>query len=303
MRSLLSLLEGGKHSGKKLGDDSYEYEGKVGKWRTAKNGDHMFFPDDKSAPLAGARTLKHAGKMSKRDHEKVDDIINEIETHEKNVKNHKEFGDESGWSKESLADAKADLDKKVKGFKGGAEAIKDYRDLAKSHDDIEKNYAEFGRESGHNMASIKQSKEDVEKAKMALVGKSEKDSGNQEEVSKVLAKHIKKANGDVNDLDDLARDMEDPDILKKYYPKLSPKDAEKIVKGLNDEISSIKQKVTIKDRADLQAGIQYAANELNNAQTGTAVEREIATHEYEKAKKALKKHLDQYPDVYVPLKY
>lgn len=36
---------------KKVGDDSYELDGKVGHWRTVGNGDRWFFPDDGSAPI------------------------------------------------------------------------------------------------------------------------------------------------------------------------------------------------------------------------------------------------------------
>jgi len=63
MKTLINLLdEDARYSGKKVGDDSYEYEGKIGKWRTAKNGDRMFFPDDGSLPLGGSATLKHSKK-------------------------------------------------------------------------------------------------------------------------------------------------------------------------------------------------------------------------------------------------
>jgi hypothetical protein len=37
---------------KSLGKGKYEYKGKEGVWRTIKGGDRVFFPDDKSAPMA-----------------------------------------------------------------------------------------------------------------------------------------------------------------------------------------------------------------------------------------------------------
>ena len=35
-----------------LGKGKWKYQGKTGKWRTLENGDRVFFPDDKSEPLA-----------------------------------------------------------------------------------------------------------------------------------------------------------------------------------------------------------------------------------------------------------
>jgi hypothetical protein len=59
MERLVLLLEASGHSGEDLGNGKWKYQGKVGVWRTAKNGDKMFFPDDGSGPLGAAQTLKH----------------------------------------------------------------------------------------------------------------------------------------------------------------------------------------------------------------------------------------------------
>lgn len=56
MESLLKVLvEEASHSGENLGNGKYKYQGKEGVWRTAKNGDKMFFPDDGSGPLGPPR--------------------------------------------------------------------------------------------------------------------------------------------------------------------------------------------------------------------------------------------------------
>lgn len=59
---LIALTESERHSGKRLRNGKYQYQGKVGVWRTAANGDKMFFPDDGSAPLAGKRTMDHSNQ-------------------------------------------------------------------------------------------------------------------------------------------------------------------------------------------------------------------------------------------------
>jgi hypothetical protein len=40
----------------------YKYQGKVGVWRTLPNGDKVFFPDDKSGPMAMRGPTKEKGK-------------------------------------------------------------------------------------------------------------------------------------------------------------------------------------------------------------------------------------------------
>ncbi len=65
---------------KELGDGKWEYEGKVGVWRTLSNGDRAFFPDDGGAPLAAARTLKHpsnGGKTKVVDRRTIREGLNE----------------------------------------------------------------------------------------------------------------------------------------------------------------------------------------------------------------------------------
>jgi hypothetical protein len=65
---------------KELGDGKWEYEGKVGVWRTLSNGDRAFFPDDGGAPLAAARTLKHpsnGGKPKVVDRRTIREGLNE----------------------------------------------------------------------------------------------------------------------------------------------------------------------------------------------------------------------------------
>lgn len=54
--------EDGDLPSKSLGNGKYEYKGKEGVWRTLKNGDRMFFPDDGSSPLGASATLGKAKK-------------------------------------------------------------------------------------------------------------------------------------------------------------------------------------------------------------------------------------------------
>jgi hypothetical protein len=49
---------------KKVGKGKYKYKGKVGVWRTLKSGDKVFFPDDKSGPMA-MQGPKKKGALSK----------------------------------------------------------------------------------------------------------------------------------------------------------------------------------------------------------------------------------------------
>jgi hypothetical protein len=46
---------------KKVGDDKWEFQGKVGHWRTV-NGNEIFFPDDKSEPMGMPKAMKKAKK-------------------------------------------------------------------------------------------------------------------------------------------------------------------------------------------------------------------------------------------------
>jgi len=63
MRSLLSVvLESAEYSGEPLGDGKWRYQGKEGVWRTAKNHDRIFIPDDGSEILGNGPTK--AGKAA-----------------------------------------------------------------------------------------------------------------------------------------------------------------------------------------------------------------------------------------------
>jgi hypothetical protein len=50
-----------KSVSKKVGDDKWEFKGKVGHWRTV-NGSEIFFPDDDSGPMGMPKAMKKAKK-------------------------------------------------------------------------------------------------------------------------------------------------------------------------------------------------------------------------------------------------
>jgi hypothetical protein len=48
-----------KSISKKVGDDKWEFKGKVGHWRTV-NGSEIFFPDDDSGPMGMPKAMTKA---------------------------------------------------------------------------------------------------------------------------------------------------------------------------------------------------------------------------------------------------
>jgi len=50
-----------KSASKKVGDDKWEFKGKVGHWRTV-NGSEIFYPDDGGEPLGMPKAMKKAKK-------------------------------------------------------------------------------------------------------------------------------------------------------------------------------------------------------------------------------------------------
>jgi len=50
-----------KSVSKKVGDDKWEFKGKVGHWRTV-NGSEIFFPDDDSGPMGMPKAMTKAKK-------------------------------------------------------------------------------------------------------------------------------------------------------------------------------------------------------------------------------------------------
>lgn len=65
MREVVEALNQIRRQLDELSREKETYQGKTGAWKTAKNGDHIFFPDDGSPPLAMNRHTKSKGKAGK----------------------------------------------------------------------------------------------------------------------------------------------------------------------------------------------------------------------------------------------